>query len=311
MRLSRRALRTLSTLLTLATAAGVAFALHEAVSSSDEIPWPSAVALAVASVVITVRIALSTLSWITLLAVQRGRAILARGFLYGQLGKYVPGGVIQMARLYQYSRRAGVEGRVVAAALPVHALCATIAPGAAAAIALAFVGHHLHPLAQFALGLLGAIALVVSIDRRLVSRVLDALHKRWRRVPSGDAVPSQRAILRTFAVSVASSGCLGASYAILLGAKDAYTFVVTALCFIVAFTVGFMALPFPSGIGVREAVLTALLISVAPVADTLSAAIAVRTVQLLLELVLTGAATVGRRRPELRDLAVDDSGSQS
>lgn len=288
----RRALRVA---LFVAMLAGIVLALRESSSSAGTVLWPSAPAVGAAFLLTLALTGLTTVGWTVLLSGHaRGtRGTLARGFVYGQLGKYVPGGVVQVAKLYESSRRAGLERSTIAVALPVYALCGVVAPGAVAAVALGVVGDELHPSARLALGLVGAFVVVACLHRRVLSRLFDALNVRWQRVPSSAALADQRTILRTFGCSSVGVLCLGAAYAALLDVDGVHEFVVCTLGFVVAFAIGFVALPFPSGMGVREAALTALLLEVATVANLLSAAIAVRIVQLLAELLAAAVASAG------------------
>ena len=299
-KLSPRAKRVLRSALALAITAGIVAALIKASSDAGSVSWPSPQEIAFSFVLIAATLLFAAASWAVLLAGHGARFMLGGGFLVAQLGKYVPGGVVQLAQLYESARRAGVERRVVAVAMPVHALCGTVAPGALAAVVLAIVGSHLNPAIRLVLGLLGLFSLVISVARRGISFLLDRLHARWARVPSGDAVPSQLAILRSFSLSLGTGCCFGAAYAVLLGADGFQNQVLAGLGFLVAFAVGFLALPFPSGLGVREATLVALLAEVAPVADILAAAIAVRILQIVVEIPLAGAVSAAPVLSRLR-----------
>jgi uncharacterized membrane protein YbhN (UPF0104 family) len=98
-------------------------------------------------------------------------------------------------------------------------------------------------------------------------------------------------------IGVVAASCFGTAYALLLVRAGQASTVMVASAFVVAFTAGFLALPVPSGLGVREAILVGLLRPVAPTADVLAAAIAIRIVQLVVEIVLFAALTfAGKRR---------------
>jgi uncharacterized membrane protein YbhN (UPF0104 family) len=195
--------------------------------------------------------------------------------------------------------------------MPVIALCAIIAPGSLAAVLLAVLGDHLRPQIRVVLAVGGLCGFALSLSRGLIRRLLDALNARFRRVPAGEALPSQRTILRSFWLGLAATVCNGLEYAVLLDVGDAHSRAVIALSFVVSFTIGFLVLPAPSGLGVREAALIALLLGVAPVASLLAAAVAVRIIQVTAELTLAGAAAVAsrlHRHPRSRrDGAVDSS----
>jgi hypothetical protein len=103
-----------------------------------------------------------------------------------------------------------------------------------------------------------------------------------RRQAPPDLVPPQRAILVSSAWSVATLLASGGAFALLVSDASNGT-LVAILGYALAWAVGFLALPFPSGLGVREAVLVAV---VGPTAPVIAASIVHRLVTIAAEGVL-------------------------
>jgi hypothetical protein len=282
------------------TLVGIALALRDATSDSGEVSWPSWREVIFAFVLLAITLAFATCGWLALFPSQTRRMELARGFVYSQLGKYVPGGVVQIAHLWHQSRQAGVQRRSIAVAMPVYAMCLTVAPGGLATAAFAMVASDLRPEIRVGLAALGLASATIAVARGAIALLFDSLHGKWSRIPSGESVPPQRAILATFGFGLATSVSFGTSFAILLdvSGRDATA---AALGFVVAFTAGFLALPFPSGIGIREVVMVGLLVDIAPAVDVLSAAVAVRVVQLIAELAASGTLLAAGLLHRVRD----------
>jgi uncharacterized membrane protein YbhN (UPF0104 family) len=283
----------------LAMGVGVVLALARAAGDARGVRWPGASACAAAGALVATTLACGAIAWVALVrsTAQTPTVALARAFIVGQLGKYVPGGVVQMAAQYEASRRAGVARGRIAVALPVHALVTTVAPGGLAAVVLAVTDPHLGASVRWALAI-GGVAIAVVVGRRTwVAALLRALRRRMSRLPSATHVPDQRAMTLATLIGVVAASCFGTAYALLLVRAGQASTVMVASAFVVAFTAGFLALPVPSGLGVREAILVGLLRPVAPTADVLAAAIAIRIVQLVVEIVLFAALTfAGKRR---------------
>jgi hypothetical protein len=291
MRLSPTTAKVLRGIVVLVAVAGVVLALVKASRDAGELTWPTWAAIVLSAVFVSVTLVLGAWSWAAILGAHAPPLPLVRGFMVAQLGKYVPGGVVQLAGQFDLTRREGVRGHIVALAVPVHALCATVGPGSAACVALALVDDHLRLPVRVILVVAGAAGLAASTSRILMARALEAAHRHWSRIPSVVALPTQGSIGRACALGAGAMACYGAAYVTLLDVDTGRAMLIGALGFLVAFTVGFLALPFPSGLGIREAVLVALLNPIAPVAEILASSVALRIVQLAMELLLAAAAS--------------------
>jgi glycosyltransferase 2 family protein len=201
--------------------------------------------------------------WAALLGSAEARS-LASGFYISQLGKYVPGGVWQVAGQIGYAVRARVTVRQATAAFVVF-MVVQVAAGGMVGSATAFLEPDLPLLVRVGAGL-GATS-VLLLHRRWMRGAL-TLASRLRRSP-GDADPStllpdQRRILVSWGWACGTMLLAGGSLAVLLdGLQPGSVTVAVIPAFGLAWAVGFLALPVPSGIGVREAVLILLLPGVA------------------------------------------------
>lgn len=217
-------------------------------------PWP---ALLLALSAVTAGHLASALGWVALFDRSGSTRRLVHGLFVAQFGKYIPGGVWQVIGQVGLAVGPGVSAARAATAFPVHVVVQVVAAAAVAA-----------PLAVFAsdapalvrLAALAGVALLPLLHRRWMAGVAARI-RRWRGLDGVAApVPSQTAVLRAFAWSAVGIAAAGLGFALLLqalGGSDSLAVGTTA--FGLAWLVGFLALPFPSGIGVREAVMLAAL----------------------------------------------------
>ncbi|MGA1556830.1 MAG: lysylphosphatidylglycerol synthase domain-containing protein [Ilumatobacteraceae bacterium] len=291
-----RPLTVLRALLVLAAVTWIVLEFRSAAADSGSASWPSPGRLALAAVCVAMTLLCAALNWAALVGVGR-RAVLVRGFLIAQLGKYVPGGVVQLVGQADSARRAGAAPRSIAVALPVHALSTTVGAGAVAAIGLAVAGAQLTPSTRLSLGVAGAAVSAVVLSRGGAAFLLARLHRRWPRVPDGSVMPSRRAVAVAVAVGCVGSACYGAAFVLIADVPGAGPAASVALgaAFVVAFTLGFLVVPMPAGLGVREAALVVLLEPYASPATVLAASIGLRIVQLVVEIAVSAIAGIAVR----------------
>ena len=144
------------------------------------------------------------------------------------------------------------------------------------------------------LGLAG-VATVALLDRRWMVVVLRKIPRT--RDASPDLVPPQRAIVTAWLASVVTITISGSTYWLLLGSFGRAgnpLFVIGA--FAAAWTVGFVAVPIPSGVGIREGILAALLHGMLPASVIVAASVYQRLVSVASEGVLAAVAS-HRLRP--------------
>jgi uncharacterized membrane protein YbhN (UPF0104 family) len=133
------------------------------------------------------------------------------------------------------------------------------------------------------------LVLVPLLDRRWMIRAQRWWQRRHGKQARDDLIPGQRAILLAWLWSAATMMVVSVAFALLLRGTASDAPLVTAIsAFAFAWTIGFLALPFPAGLGVREATLLAVLGGLA-----LSAAIIAAAVFLRLTLIGAEVAAIG------------------
>jgi hypothetical protein len=277
--------------------AGIAVAIARTVDDASEQVMPSLVALIAGGVLALLGIMCSARAWAALFSdlvtSRASRAVLRGTFYLSQLTKYLPvGGVVQAASQLGLAPSAGVPLRRAAVAYPVSAVAA-VAAGATLASGLALDTSQ--PAWIRWLALCG-LATTVLLHRAPMAKALDVLRRFIRRVPSADQLPTQRDILMFYAWALATIAALCIAYALLLrSVTDAVDPAAAAVAFAAAWVIGFLAVPLPAGVGLREAVLIGLLPD-ASTAALLSASLALRLLAIATELLaLLGNRVVSRR----------------
>jgi uncharacterized membrane protein YbhN (UPF0104 family) len=178
-------------------------------------------------------------------------------FLVSQLGKYLPGSVWHYAGRVELARRRGVPVRATVLSLGLEV--------AASALAAAAVGLFVLPPA-FAVPLsLGLVALVLAASTSVARRLVDPVVRGVRHVVPAP-VAGLRSVLgalpRMSALYVPVWALYGAAFWLTgraLFAISADDLVFFAATFALGWLAGMAAVFAPGGIGVREAVLVALL----------------------------------------------------
>ncbi|MGH8935316.1 MAG: hypothetical protein ACRDXD_03445 [Acidimicrobiia bacterium] len=236
-------------------------------------------------------LALAAGGWLALIG-RQGNLALARAFYLSQVGKYIPGGIWQAVGQVGLAREAGVPLGKAALAYPVHALVQAAA-GAAVGAGLALTPGVSTPIRWGALLL---SALLILLNRPWMVAVVSLIERRRPLVRSAE-LPDQRAILAAFGWSVASMLAFGGGFAALLGSTDRPLAGIPAFAF--AWTVGFLAVPFPAGLGIREVALIAA--RIAPVGPLVAASAVLRVVLIVCEALLILATSL-RPRPRTAQL---------
>jgi hypothetical protein len=277
--------RLVQTIILVAGLIGIAFAVSRTVDSAQDQILPSAPAWAAAAVLAQLAIVSSAQAWVALfgeLLDSRANRITMRGTFYvAQLTKYLPvGGFAQAASQLGLAPTAGVPLKRAAVAYPVSAICAVVACTTLATGLVLDTGLAGWIRAVALAGLLTPLLL----RRSLMVRVLDLSRRIVHRIPASDQLPSQRAIVVFYGWALVTIASLSGAYAILLGSLHTGAHPGTVFCaFAFSWAVGFVALPIPAGIGVREAVLVAVLPGVGS-APLLAASLALRLLTIATEL---------------------------
>jgi glycosyltransferase 2 family protein len=277
---------------------GVVIAFRRAVDESHGEVLPDIPALVVAGALLLASIVLAARAWTELFDGRHDRRALAGSLYASQLTKYLPaGGFVQAAGQVSMSVTAGAQVGQAATATAVWALT-TVVAGCTLASGLVFAGSL--PAWVRAISLCGLLAPAL-LHRRALTAALHAAHRLIRRVPDPDILPPQRRVLTSFGWSLGNAVTGSAAYAVLLGALDTGANPVTVVsAFALSWVVGFLVFPLPGGIGVREAVLVAVVPS-ASAAALLGASLALRGLVLACEVVATiGNQALARRERRAR-----------
>jgi uncharacterized membrane protein YbhN (UPF0104 family) len=265
--------------------AALVVATIRSLDDADERVLPGPLALAAAGALALVAVVASGHAWTALfhdiLASHRHRVVLRGTYYLSQITKYLPvGGVAQAASQLSLAPTAGVPYGRVALAFPVSAV-ASVAAGATLGSGVALSASL--PSWVRALALCGLAAPVLLL-RRPMAAALGLLRRVVRRLPQDDRLPSQRGIVVFYFWALLTIGALSAAYAGLLGSVTSGLNPAMVFCaFALSWVVGFLALPVPAGVGVREAVLVGL-IPGAGVAPIVAASLALRLVSTAAEL---------------------------
>jgi uncharacterized membrane protein YbhN (UPF0104 family) len=220
--------------------------------------------------------------------------------IVSQIAKYIPGGVWQASGQMGLARSTGVQLQRSAVAFTVQALMQAVAACSFGAVVAATWSDG----ATWIRGLLalGSVLSLARVDRRWMVWILHKIPRT--REASSALVPSQRAILVTYAAGLVTIATLGVGYLIVLGSfgsVDAPWLVVGA--FAIAWLVGFLLVPLPSGLGAREAVLVAILHGTFPSSVLVAASVYQRVVLIATEGLLALIASHRVRPSRLRSVA--------
>lgn len=249
--------------------------------AQDSLPSPGVAVAAWALLVVAMIFAAA--AWVALFPPTVDRRALARGLYTSQLTKYLPaGGFVQAASQVALSNEMGIGA--AALRLPVYSACA-VAAAATVGSGLAFESNL--PMWSRVLAALG-VSTVCVLDRRILQALLRFARRIIHRLPDPEALPPQAALLRCYAALLANVTAYAVAFVLLLGdITDAPT-VTTAAAFCAGWALGYLALPLPSGLFVREGVLLAAL----PVtsAAVLAASVAHRLLAFVAEALLAGVA---------------------
>ena len=117
-----------------------------------------------------------------------------------------------------------------------------------------------------------------------MARLVRLLSRVGRRSWPEELIPPQERILRSYAWGIGSLLASGTAFALLASSLHAVKSPVASVpAFALAWTAGFLALPFPSGVGVREVVLLATVGQIGGDALLIAASLAHRLVTMISE----------------------------
>lgn len=268
-------------------AVGLAFmvvALWETWDLSRHSVLPDPRVMAAAAGLILVGLVGAGFSWLALFGEGAPRRLVA-DFYMAQLGKYIPGGGLwQAAGQIGLATASGLRAARVAGAFVAH--------GVVQLTSAAFVGGFLVAAGDLPVWIrlaAGAALLAPLLLHRAWMEAVLSRVAHWARRSDGElTAPPQEAILRSWIWSLVPVVTFGFGYAVLLNDLAGSAGILrTAVAFDMAWAVGFALIPFPSGLGVREAAL--LVLVDAPAAAVIAASVGLRLLAILSEMVLVAA----------------------
>jgi uncharacterized membrane protein YbhN (UPF0104 family) len=278
----RRALRVLFGVVGLAF---LGFAFRETWDRSQQTVLPSPWHLTSAGALALGGVALASRGWAWLFEAKERHRALRSGFYTAQLGKYIPGAIWQAVGQVGLARGPGIPAARALTAFFAHA-ATQAAAGATVAALLSLVGTEV-PLLLRLLSLTGLVLLFL-LRRASMVRAIRLVGRLTRRAEVHEGlVPSQRGILCSYGWALVAITASGSAFAILASSVHAAGSAMSAIpAYAFAWTIGFLAIPFPAGVGIREAVLIATLGRGVEVAPVIAASLAHRLVTMLAELVM-------------------------
>ena len=233
-----------------------------------------------------------------------------RVMFIGQLGKYVPGAVwalaaqVELARDYDVSRRRSAAASLVGMATTL--VVGLIAAGVMLPLTSGRAAVHYW-------WVLAVTPLVVAcLHPKIIKFGLDLVLRVLRKAPLEESV-SSAGMARALAWTTLGWLCYGAHAWFLISVfagKSPHVFALSLGGYALAWSVGFLIIFFPGGIGPREIALIAVLAPVMSSASALVVALASRVVMTIGDLFWAGIGLAfGRARPKTapRDSAPRDS----
>ncbi len=214
----------------------------------------------------------------------------------GELGKYVPGGILSIVGRAEAARRGGTARAAAYGSVPLSLALRYFAGMLSFAVLVPFDVAHQRSLAAavvVALVPLGLLALhprfveqLLRLSRRVSGRPLELPIPSW-----GRAIVEVLVYVPNWALIIASTWCTARAFTPDVGLLS------VALATLVSWTVGFLVFPVPAGAGLREAVFT----RAAGLPMGLGATIAIASRVLFIVVDATGAAcSLPRIRRESR-----------
>lgn len=247
---------------------------------------PDVPAFAVAGAAAVISLLSAGRSWATLLDAREHRREVLGALYLSQLSKYLPaGGLLQAAGQVTMSVKTSIPIARTAVAYPVAMLeiviaGAVLASGLVLSDELPWWGRILAGVAP-----LGAVLL----HPRFLRGVLAIGRRVSARVPAADHLPPSATVVRSTGWALLNMIATTVAFVVLLRsiAPDTHS-VATFSAFAAAWVIGFLVVPLPSGLGVREAILVLAVPGLAP-GQILAASLAHRIVTVAAEVLVTSA----------------------
>lgn len=279
--------------ITVAAVVVLVIALRAGLDDVEGSVIPHAGWITASAIVALASVVMAAHSWVALLPAGLDRRRLLRIFYATQLWRHLPGGgAAQVAGQIASTRNSGVPTAQAALASPIALLTVLLA---AASLGASSILTGFHQIRFAPLLALGAGSLIL-LRRTSLVRVM-SLARRWvRRLPDDEHLPSQASLIRSFFWGGGALVMHGIMLALLLHPNSSTSPLAIISANAAAWALGVLVVPAPSGLGVREGALVALLGGSIPASALLGAALLQRLVLLSAELVavlvVTGSARI-------------------
>jgi uncharacterized membrane protein YbhN (UPF0104 family) len=304
--------RLLQTAILIAGVVGLLIAVKETISTASGKVLPSPPALVIGGMLAFVTITCACRTWTSLFhdihETREARHQLRGTFYLSQLTKYVPaaGGIVQATSQVTLAAQTGIPPGRVAMAFPTAGL-SSVAAGCTLGAGLVFASELSTWLRVLALC---GLAVPILLDRRLLGWFFSVARRVVKRIPANDRLPPQSSIIYSYLWSLVAIGAAGIAYAVLVrslvpGANFGLLFCAYSL----AWVIGFVVLPIPAGIGIREAVVIAAVPGVNK-GVLIAASLALRFLALGAELTVVGVNRLIARRHQAPDPDSDAEGAE-
>jgi len=217
-----------------------------------------------------------------------------RVWCLSSLGRYLPPGVLMPAIRVAGASAAGVAARISIASMAYEGVLSVLGALMVSTLLLTEVSD----MTPVIVGAAAAVILVIALHPRVFARLANAALRRLGR----DDLPTvlEGRVIAPLALAYAASFALVGlgvyATAEALHPVDASVLPVAVASFSVGFLISLSAFFVPGGLGVREAGLAGVLSLVMPFDLALAVSVAVRLVQIALELLLAGVTTLLARR---------------
>jgi uncharacterized membrane protein YbhN (UPF0104 family) len=239
----------------LASMAGLIVVTVTTVNDAREQALPGVLPLVIALTLQFVAMICAARGWVALFPGDADRTALSHGLYASQLTKYLPaGGFVQAASQVALSSQTATVG-AAALRLPVFSVCSVVAAATVGSL-LAFA-NALPDWARL-LAILG-LSLLALLDLRVMAAALRLARRLVGRLPGPEHLPHQRAILRCYFYVLANQIAYATAFVVLVGDLGDVDLLAAGAAFSAGWAIGYLALPLPSGLLVREAVLIAAL----------------------------------------------------
>jgi len=265
----------------------VAFAFSDAVDDVGELQLPSWGVLGLSAALWAGGLLAAGTAWAVLLEGPSIRSVLP-GFLLAQLGRYVPGSVWQALGQVLDAMRLGLPRALASQRFLLQMATQLAAAGAVAALGV-LVAPPSWMLVSAAIAPAGLLFVRSGVVAWLLDWTVDHLPGRFQLLSR--EVPAGATLWRAVALGWLAMALMGGAFLVLL--PDPYLSLGRVLgtigVFAFAWVVGFLAVPVPAGLGVREFVLVAGLSADHGTASVLAASVLVRVVAMAVEALLAGS----------------------